>query len=60
MAFKTLTANGQVLYHMSEFYCSESGGGSRWDDPALAMTWPIPDPVISAKVAAWPSLDAAA
>lgn len=57
--FQTLTANTQVLYNMSEFYHPEMGGGIRWNDPALAIAWPIPDPVISAKDAAWPSLDAA-
>jgi len=57
--FQTLTANTQVVYSMSEFYHPESAGGIRWNDPALAITWPIPNPVISAKDAAWPSLDTA-
>ena len=57
--FQTLTANAQVLYNMSEFYQPESGGGIRWDDSTLAITWPIPGPVISARDAAWPSLEAA-
>jgi dTDP-4-dehydrorhamnose 3,5-epimerase-like enzyme len=50
--FQTLTANARVLYNMSEFYHPESGGGIRWNDPALAITWSISNPVISAKNAA--------
>ncbi|HEY6023444.1 MAG TPA: dTDP-4-dehydrorhamnose 3,5-epimerase [Pseudolabrys sp.] len=57
--FQTLAANTQVLYNMSEFYYAECAAGIRWNDPALAITWPIRDPVISAKDAAWPALDAA-
>jgi dTDP-4-dehydrorhamnose 3,5-epimerase len=57
--FQTLTANAQVLYNMSEYYQPESSGGIRWNDPTLAITWPISDPVISARDAAWPSLEAA-
>jgi dTDP-4-dehydrorhamnose 3,5-epimerase len=57
--FQTLTANAQVLYNMSEYYQPESSGGIRWDDPTLAIAWPIPDPVISARDAAWPSFEAA-
>jgi len=41
-----------ILYNMSEFYHPESGRGIRWNDPALAITWSISNPVISTKNAA--------
>ena len=39
---------------MSEFYHPESARGLRWDDPALAITWPLENVVISDKDRAHP------
>src|SRR5207244_177593 len=38
--FQTLTDDSEVFYQMSEFYCAEAARGVRWDDLALAITWP--------------------
>jgi dTDP-4-dehydrorhamnose 3,5-epimerase len=47
--FQTLTKNSEVFYVMSEFYHAEKSRGLRWDDPLLAITWPLGDPIISDK-----------
>lgn len=54
--FQTLSDNTEVLYQMSEFYHSESARGVRWDDPALAIAWPLRDPVISDRDRSYPLL----
>lgn len=45
---QVLTDNTQVLYVMSEPYVEGSGTGYRWDDPALAIEWPITEGVEAA------------
>ena len=45
--FQTLLDDSEVLYQMSEFYHPDSARGLRWDDPALGITWPLPDPILS-------------
>jgi dTDP-4-dehydrorhamnose 3,5-epimerase len=45
--FLTLSDDAEVFYQMSEFYAPEAARGVRWDDPALAITWPAPVRVIS-------------
>ncbi len=41
-------------YKCTERYRPEDEGSIRWDDPALAIQWPVPDPVLSAKDLAAP------
>lgn len=51
-AFLTLEDNCEVVYKCSDLYAPESDFGIRWDDPSVAITWPMPDdvfPVISKK-----------
>jgi dTDP-4-dehydrorhamnose 3,5-epimerase len=45
--FQCLTDNCQVFYQMSEFYFPELARGLRWDDPQVAITWPVPNPLLS-------------
>ena len=47
--FQTLEDNTDVLYFMSEFYCPASARGLRWNDPALAIRWPLQNPILSEK-----------
>ena len=54
--FLTLQDNTEVFYQMSEYYAPEAGRGVRWDDPALAITWPEPVRVISARDRNYPDL----
>jgi dTDP-4-dehydrorhamnose 3,5-epimerase len=45
--FQTLTDSAEVFYQMSEFYRPEGARGIRWDDPAIGIRWPLPDPIVS-------------
>lgn len=39
--FQTLEDETEVFYQMSEFFHPESARGVRWDDPELAVKWPL-------------------
>lgn len=58
-AFLTLADDTEVTYLVSEFYAPEAERGVRWDDPALAIEWPVQPVVISEKDALWPDFAAA-
>jgi dTDP-4-dehydrorhamnose 3,5-epimerase len=45
--FQTLTDDCEVFYQMSEFYHPECSKGVRWDDPAFAVKWPLPEHIIA-------------
>ena len=47
--FQTLTNNAELIYHHSEFYSPEYELGLRFDDPAIAIKWPLPLGPISTK-----------
>lgn len=55
--FQTLEDSTEVFYLMSEFYHPESSRGLRWDDPALAIAWPLGNSILSEKDRAYPLLD---
>jgi dTDP-4-dehydrorhamnose 3,5-epimerase len=55
--FQTLVDNSEVFYLMSEFYHPESACGLRWNDPALAIRWPMGTPLVSDKDGMHPLLD---
>jgi dTDP-4-dehydrorhamnose 3,5-epimerase len=53
--FQTLDDRSTVLYQISTPFHAEAARGIRWNDPKLAIAWPIPDDVIvSEKDRAWP------
>lgn len=54
--FQTLEGNTEVFYQMSAFYHPESSRGVRFDDPLLAISWPLADPILSDKDRAYPLL----
>ena len=56
--FLTLLDDSEVLYMISVPYAPGFERGVRWNDPALAIDWPIEPAVISARDAAYPLLDA--
>jgi len=41
--FQTLSDDAEVLYQMGNPYVPEAARGVRWDDPAFAIEWPVPD-----------------
>jgi dTDP-4-dehydrorhamnose 3,5-epimerase len=55
--FQTLDDDTEVFYHISQFYAPDQAAGVRFDDPALAIPWPLPVSVISEKDRSWPLLD---
>ena len=54
--FVTLRDDTVVSYHLSRLRHHESEAGIRWDDPALAIPWPVSDPILSDRDRAWPLL----
>jgi dTDP-4-dehydrorhamnose 3,5-epimerase len=55
--YQALEDGTEVSYQVSHPYVPGSERGIRWDDPGLAIAWPITDGVIvSDKDAAWPDL----
>lgn len=45
--FQTLTDDAELLYLIGAPYRQELSRGLRWDDPTLAIAWPLPVSVIS-------------
>jgi dTDP-4-dehydrorhamnose 3,5-epimerase len=54
--FQTLTDDVEVHYLISAFYEPTAASGFRYDDPAFAISWPLPVSVISDRDKAWPPL----
>jgi dTDP-4-dehydrorhamnose 3,5-epimerase len=62
--FLTLSDNADVLYKASGFWSRDCERPLRWDDPALAIAWPLDQlggqpPLLAPKDAAAPELGAA-
>lgn len=57
--FQTLEDAAEVYYEVAPAYVAESARGLAFDDPALAIRWPLPDPILSAADRARPHLAAA-
>lgn len=62
--FLTLSDSAEVLYKASGFWSRDCERSLRWDDPALAIAWPLEElggqlPLLAPKDAAAPSLAAA-
>lgn len=47
-----------VLYKVDAPYNPAGDGGIRWDDPELAIAWPVREPTLSARDAALPNFAA--
>jgi dTDP-4-dehydrorhamnose 3,5-epimerase len=51
--FQTLVDGSEVSYQISAAYVPSAARGVRYDDPVLAIDWPLPVSRISDKVRSW-------
>ena len=54
--FCVLSDEADVLYRLSTYYDPELESGVAWDDPDLAVEWPITDPTLSERDRSAPKL----
>jgi len=47
--FAALTDEVHLLYKCTNEYDSQADAGIRWDDPAVAVAWPVDRPILSEK-----------
>ena len=55
--FCVLSEIADLHYKVSQFYDPADEGGLRWDDPTVAIKWPVSAPIISPRDLAHPRLD---
>lgn len=54
--YQTLADDTEVFYQMGAAYEPSAVAGLRFDDPALGIVWPLPDPVVSERDRELPGL----
>jgi len=52
--FMTLEDDCEVSYQMSQFHEPAAARGARWNDPAFGIAWPLSDPILHPRDAAYP------
>ncbi len=55
-AYQCLEDATEFQYKVDAFYAPECDCGLRWDDPDLAIDWPIRDAILADRDRAWPAL----
>jgi dTDP-4-dehydrorhamnose 3,5-epimerase len=55
-AFQTLEDATSLIYYISSPYRPESARGVAWDDPAIGVTWPVEDAILSERDRTLPRL----
>jgi dTDP-4-dehydrorhamnose 3,5-epimerase len=55
--FCVTSLEAQVIYKTTHEYAPELEYGVRWDDPTLAVPWPVTSPRLSERDRRWPSLE---
>ena len=56
--FCVIGETGEVEYKCTDFYRADDQRGIRWDDPTLAITWPVTTPILSEQDQAYGPLSA--
>jgi dTDP-4-dehydrorhamnose 3,5-epimerase len=54
--FQCLTDDVEMSYLMSDFYVPDLARGIRWDDPQVAIPWPVANPILSPRDRDLPAL----
>ena len=54
--FQTLSDHTEIIYHIDVPYVPEEAAGIRWDDPCLAIEWPLANPILSERDRGLPCL----
>ena len=54
--FCVLSETADVMYLLTSEYAPEHEAGIAWNDPAIGIEWPVSEPRLSPRDAAWPSL----
>jgi dTDP-4-dehydrorhamnose 3,5-epimerase len=57
--FCVVSDEAEIAYMTTEEYAPECEAGIRWDDPKLAIAWPIAAPRLSDRDQRWPGLEGA-
>ena len=52
--FVTLADNCEVFYQMSDYHVPAAARGVRWNDPAFEIDWPVTNPILHPRDAAYP------
>ncbi len=57
--FLVLSEIAEFQYKCSDFYAPDEERGIRWNDPSIAIDWPLADldPILSDRDLAWPHLE---
>ncbi len=55
--YQTLRNHSEILYQMCAYYQPEAARGFLWNDPAIAIPWPLPDPIVSTRDRSLPLAD---
>lgn len=54
--FCVLSQEADFYYKCTDYYTPSAEQGIRWDDPEIAISWPIEKPILSPKDEIYPSL----
>jgi len=57
--FCVLSESAEIIYAASDVYSPQHERGIRWNDPKLAVRWPVKQPILSSRDALLPTLDKA-
>jgi dTDP-4-dehydrorhamnose 3,5-epimerase len=54
--FCVTSEDAEIQYMTTEEYAPDFESGVIWNDPDLAINWPVAEPILSRRDCAWPRL----
>jgi len=57
--FLAMSDDAEVLYKTTAEYSPDHEAGIAWNDPGIEIAWPVKEPLLSPRDAAWPGLSRA-